>query len=428
MYLDYSKLAFNADGNPVTPELVLKTMGEETIGIIPGVHNLKLNIKFSEPSEMSFDVPALIDDEPNWIYEQLGGHKLIYTESYGIYVSMNPSTESDGISEVKHIKAYSIEKTLDSKKFFFEEGTFKFYEQSNPRSGNTIMGRILEIAVGWNPGRISPNIAQRYRTFEQYDDYLLSFIYNTAPEKYRCVFVFDPYDRTISVLDADDQTGTIPIYLDFDNLLTSMDVEELSDELVTAIRPYGADGLDIQEVNPIGTNWIYDLSYFIANGDIQKPLADKWKAWQQTVLNNRERYRGLSALRASTTLSLMFAQAKLADLQGELAALQEKQNVAIQAIARGDASQQQVLSDIHVKINGGTDSNGVYYQGKQNEITAQEGVITTTTGTLNGYKSQIDAIVEELDIAKAFTAQEYKTLSMWWWAKIFEHMYRDKDR
>lgn len=127
MYLDYSKLEFDANGIPETPELVLKTMSEETIGVIPGVNNLTINVKFSEPSEITFDVPAVIDGEPNWIYEHLSGHKIIYTKHYGIYLLMNPSIEADGIAENKHIKAYSIEKILDTKKFFLEEGTFKFY-------------------------------------------------------------------------------------------------------------------------------------------------------------------------------------------------------------------------------------------------------------------------------------------------------------
>ena len=118
MYLDYSKLKFDADGNPEAPILILKTLGENTIGIIPGVANLHLNIKVSEPSEISFDVPAVIDGEPNWIYDKLTGHKIIYTEQYGIYIIMNPSVESDGIYDVKHIEGYSLERALDSKKFF----------------------------------------------------------------------------------------------------------------------------------------------------------------------------------------------------------------------------------------------------------------------------------------------------------------------
>lgn len=417
MYLDYSKLEFDADGIPETPELVLQTMSEKVIGIIPGVHNLKLNIKFSEPSEMSFDVPAVIDDEPNWIYDQLSGHKLIYTKHYGVYLLLNPTIESDGIAETKHIQAYSIEKTLDTKKFFLEEGTFKFYDQTNYMNGDTIMGHIFEIATGWKPGYVSPSIAQKYRTFDQYDDYLLSFIYNTAPEKFRCVFVFDPYEKTISVYNADkplcnetvpgdEANSVLPIYLDFDNLLDAVDIEEKSEELVTAIRPHGADGLDIREVNPIGTDWIYDLSWFMRKdkdgkyiGDIPETLAIKWTEWQHTVLNNRERYRGLSAMRASATLSLLSAQAKLVDLNGELEALEAQQSTIIQAMAMKSAQQNQ-LDEVNIQIAR-----------KKSEISAQEDVVDSYNSSVNTVKAQIEAIVKELDIVNCFTPEEYKTLS-----------------
>lgn len=154
MYLDYSKLAFDKNGTPETPTLVLKTMHEETIGVIPGVYNLKLSVKFAEPSEMTFDVPAILDGEKNWIYDELVGYKVIYTEHYGIYVVMNPTTSADGISDVKHVQCYSLEKVLDTKKFFLEDGddgsTFKFFNQTNHNDPDTIIGRVLEVADGWH--------------------------------------------------------------------------------------------------------------------------------------------------------------------------------------------------------------------------------------------------------------------------------------
>lgn len=410
MYLDYSKLALDANGIPETPTLVLQTLSNKTIGVIPGVSNLKMNIKFSEPSEITFDVPSVIDGQPNWVYDELTGYRVIYTEHYGVYVTMNPAKDADGISDIKSIKAYSIEKTLDTKKFFLEEGTFKFYESTNPYDGNTIMGRILEIAVGWRAGYISPTIAQRYRTFSQYDDYLLSFIYNTAPDKYRCVFVFDPYQKTINVYDADEERSTLPIYLDFDNLLESVGIEELSDELVTAIRPYGADGLDIREVNPIGTNWIYDLSYFVTNGDIPSALAEKYEKWQRSVLNNRPYFEGLSSLRASATARLLAAKAALVELQGELENLTAQQSVTIQALAnettsQGKQTQQQILDDINAKIAA-----------KNQEVTNQSAVIADIESELDASNpsscaGKINAIVEELDIANYFTKEEYAILA-----------------
>ena len=359
MYLDYSKLAFDKNGTPETPTLVLKTMHEETIGVIPGVYNLKLSVKFAEPSEMTFDVPAILDGEKNWIYDELVGYKVIYTEHYGIYVVMNPTTSADGISDVKHVQCYSLEKVLDTKKFFLEDGddgsTFKFFNQTNHNDPDTIIGRVLEVADGWHMGYVAPSVAQRYRTFDGYDDYLMSFLYGDCQDKFRCVFVFDPYERSINVYDADIELETLPIYLDFDNLVESLDIEEVTDELVTAIRPYGSDDVDIREVNPIGSNWIYDLSYFIANGDLPDALAAKWEAWQRTVLNRQTYYKGLVALQASASSTLLATQAALADLKGELDTLTAQQSVTIQALAMettstGKANQQKLLDEINQKI------------------------------------------------------------------------------
>lgn len=410
MYLDYSKLAFDAEGLPETPELLLKTLGDDVVGTIPGVHNLNFNLKFSEPSEISFDIPAQIDGERNWIYDIITGHMLIYTKHYGVYVILNPSTDADGISETKHIEGFSIEKTLESKKFFLEEGTYKFYDQTNPKNPDTVMGRMLEIAHGWSAGYVSPSIAQKYRTFDQFDDYLLSFVYNTAPQKYRCVFVFEPYKKAINVYDADEERPCLPIYLDFDNLLESVEIEELSNELVTAIRPYGADELDIREVNPLGTNWIYDIGYFIAKGDIPSQLADKWMYWQQTVVNSIPYYEALSALRASTTTKSLTAQAELAELKGELETLIGQQSVTIQALAMettesGKKSQQNLLSEINAKISS-----------KKNEISKKEAAVSSLQNEIDGTNpnsaaGKIAEIVNRLELKKFFTEDEYKILS-----------------
>lgn len=159
---------------------------------------------------------------------------------------------------------------------------------------------------------------------------------------------------TINVYDADEERDTLPIFLSFDNLVQELSVEEISDELVTALRPYGADELDIRNVNPIGTNWIYDLSYFIENGDISGSLADKWRSWQRSILNNQALYKGLVGMRASATARLLTEQAALTELNGELEDLINQQSITIQALAMetteaGKESQQQLLDEINKK-------------------------------------------------------------------------------
>ncbi len=410
MVLDYAKLTLDKDGNPEEPALVLKTMGEETIGVIPGVSGLKLHIKFSEPSVMTFDVAAVIDGKPNWIYSLLTGYKLIYTKGYGIYVTVNPERESDGVLDVKHIEAYSIEYVLNTKKFFIEEGTFRFYDQTNPKNPDTVVGRLLEAAAGWGVGYVSPSLAQRYRTFDRYDDFLLPFMYGTAKEKYRCVFVFDPYKRTFSAYDADEAVRPLPIYLDFDNLVTQLSVEELSDELVTALRPYGADELDIRAVNPIGTNWLYDLSFFISEGDIAGALAEKWTAWQRSIRNNREYYKGLTALRASATARLLAAKAALTDLKGELDSLRGQQSVTIQALALettedGRAYQQRLLDELNRQIR----EKETEYNEQQEAIRELEALLDPEEP--DSYAARIVKLTGELAFEAYFTKDEQEKLS-----------------
>lgn len=407
MYLDYTQIAFDKFGRPEPPTMLLQTADERTIGTLPNVANLKITVNFSETSEISFDLPAYSDGVPTPLYDQVVGYKVIRTEHYGIFLLMKPEISGDGIEEIKSVTGYSLEKKLENKQFFLEEGTFNFWNPATP--DDTILGRILEVSPGWKAGYVAPSLIGRYRTFDQYDDYALSFLYDDAMDTFRCVVVFDVYNKTINAYDADDDVSTLPIYLGFDNLVTDLDITELTDELVTAMTPSGADDLDIRQVNPTGTNWIYDISYFIENGDIPSALAEKWTEWQKSVLNRQEYYKGLVGLRASATARLLSEQAKLVDRKAELDDLTNQQSVTIQALALettadGKASQQKKLDEINANM-----------EKKKKEVADQEAVVADIKTTLDAsnpdsYPAQIKAVNDELKLSAFFTADEYALL------------------
>ena len=407
MYLDYTQIAFDKFGRPEPPTLLLQTADERTIGTLPNVANLKITVNFSETSEISFDLPAYSDGVPTPLYDKVVGYKVIRTEHYGIFLLMKPEISGDGIEEIKSVTGYSLEKKLENKQFFLEEGTFNFWNPATP--DDTILGRILEVSPGWKAGYVAPSLIGRYRTFDQYDDYALSFLYDDAMDTFRCVVVFDVYNKTINAYDADDDVPALPIYLGFDNLVTDLDITELTDELVTAMTPSGADDLDIRQVNPTGTNWIYDISYFIENGDIPSALAEKWTEWQKSVLNRQEYYKGLVGLRASATARLLSEQAKLVDRKAELDDLTNQQSVTIQALALettadGKASQQKKLDEINANM-----------EKKKKEVADQEAVVADIKTTLDAsnpdsYLAQIKAVNDELKLTAFFTADEYALL------------------
>ena len=408
MYLDYSKIPFDHFGRPETPTLFLQTLSGDTLGVIPGVSNLNIRVKFSEPSEMDFDVAAKIEvggelaDNP--LYSELTGQRVIHTKVYGNYIIINPEDNNDGINDTIHIKAYSLEKHWEKKLLFLEEGTFNFWNPANRK--DTIVERMIELMPGWGVGYISPTLIGKYRTFDQYDDYLLDFAYNTIPEKYRCVCVFDTYEKTINFYDVDEQYDTIPIYLDFDNLLKEITVNELTDELVTAIKPYGENDLDILAVNPIGENYIYNLDYFIINGDISGALADKWNQWQIDISNRQQMYFGLMALRNSRIAQQLTEEAMLVDMDGILTGYQIQHDVTRQARDMEEPGSAGWNQQETVRL-------GIVQQIEDQEaaMAEKEAIIANIKADIETYDEEIKDIRDGLAFKDYFTSEEQEILS-----------------
>ena len=407
MYLDYSKLEASQIKQPT---LRLQTLAGKELGVIPWVSNLNFELNYADVSRVEFDVPRHSDGKINPVYRLLTSYKMLFTEQLGIYILQRPATSGDGVSEVKHITGYSIEQLFEKKKLYLEEGTYNFWNPVQPE--DTILGRILELDTTWSIGYVDPKLIGCYRTFDEYDSDALSFCYGSAMEKYNCTIVFDVYARTISAYDAGKSRGTVPIYLSYQNLVDAVDLEELTDDMVTKLHLYGSDDLSIRDVNPIGTDYMVNLSYFISNGDFDViaegstvTLAERVKSWNAAIKSNQTHYTNLVAARASRTAQRLAEEVTLASLKGDLEVLTTQQSVIIQTMAlestaAGKTSQQQQLTEINEKISA-----------KNSEIEAQETVIANLQAEIDRYTTDIQGVVEQLSISKYFTKAEQKILN-----------------
>lgn len=409
MFLDYAKIKLNKDGQPEQPVLRLRTLAGKELGVIAFASNVKFNINYSELSEIQFDVPYQTDGLLNPIYQMVTGLKMIYTDTYGVFITAKPQISGDGISETKHVTGYSLEKLFERKNLYLEEGTYDFWNPADPT--DTILGRVVELDPSWKVGYVASRLIGCYRTFEEYDNNALNFCYGDAMEKYRCAIVFDVYKKTINAYDANEDNGTLPIYLSYDNLVSEVGVEELTDEIVTKLHVYGADDLSIREVNPTGADYLVDLSFFLQNGDLDiiapgsmETLADRVRSWQKEILNRQEYYTGLVSVRASKTAEKISEEAKLTQLNGELNTLTAQQSVTIQAIALAKTEtakqeQEALLITIKEKI-----------ERKNSEIAAQEQRVNLIAESINGYTSDIKSVTNELSFEKYFTDDEQALL------------------
>lgn len=258
MLLDFSKIELGADGRPEPPTLVLRTLAEQTLGVISGAYNVRFDINLSDLSTIEFTVPYMTDGVVTPLYDQIVGYKVVYTSAYGIYVLTRPEITGDGVKEVKQVTGYSLEYLREKKQLFLEEGLYKFWNVHGERQ-DTILGRVAEAFPGWEVSCTDTKLIDTYRYFDQTDVDALSFCYSDVADKFHCVIAFDVYSKTIHAFDANSSLGMVPIYLSFDNLVQSVSVTELTDEIKTKLHVYGADDLSIASVNPTGTDYIVDL-------------------------------------------------------------------------------------------------------------------------------------------------------------------------
>ncbi len=407
MYLNYAKIR---SGQKKQPMLRLRTLAGKELGVVPFVHGLKFCINYSGLSTVEFTTPFKVNGMINPLYAALSSYKVLYTEDFGIYVLESPTKTSDGVVESKEVKGYSLERQFKTKNLFLEEGTYNFWNPVN--SKDTILGRIIELDPSWHVGEVAPRLIGCYRTFDQYESDALSFCYGDAMEKYRCAFVFDVYEKTINVYDAAEDAECLPIYLSYNNLVESVNVEELADDIATKVHLSGSDGLTIRDVNPTGKDYIVNLDYFLHNGDLDikvgggsQTLAERVREWQTSITAKQTYYTGLAAARASLTAQKLAADVDLTALKGELDGLTAQQSVIIQAMAMettddGKTNQQNKLDEINSQISA-----------KNTEISVQETKITSLETKINEHMNALSAITKELSYEGFFTAAEQEALN-----------------
>ena len=118
-------------------------------------------------------------------------------------------------------------------------------------------------------------------------------------DKFQTVFDFDFMNHAIKIKLV--EQATLPlIYLTYENVVNELETTEESDDIVTVLNCVG-NNLNIQSVNPTGTNYIADFSYYMydENRDSEKrgagwmspELTQKIKEWQDDVEDARDNWQ-----------------------------------------------------------------------------------------------------------------------------------------
>jgi len=323
------------------PVLLLKSAGGGALGILGNAVNPSFDIKYNELSTIEFDLPAYVNGEATPFYEDTVGMRVIDIDEIGQFILTNPKETGEGATLKKSLTGYSLEYEFTYKKISLEEGTYRFYDASGQTE--SVMSIIMDLMPSWSIGTVPNAIAIKYRTFELNNENLYNFMKNTLQETYGCVFEFDTRNRVVNVRDINEQPSEQPVYLSQRNLIKELEIEENTEDIVTRLDVNGADGVNIRDCNPGGTNKIIDLSYFMTTDNFTSSLIEKYNAWKTLYEAERPAFFDMTVQYTLRMMQYTAEEAKLTDMKNDLAGLETQRGVVIQAIAEGLQTEDDLL-------------------------------------------------------------------------------------
>ena len=347
-------------------------------------------MRLTDFSEISFTYPQKVDNKTTQYYNDIKTKKIIYVPELGYFRLEKVKIESDGIREVKNCVGYSIQIELKNKQLVNFSGTYKLYDSLKPQE--SLMGILIDYFPNWSINEVDENLWNIYRTYDISEKDIYSFLMDDLMTSFNCVVLFDIMNRKISVKELGNVSKETDIYISFDNLIKSAEIEELSDEICSSLRVRGgSESTDIRSVNPNGTDTIYNINYYKTLEYMSQSLIDALNAYEIKYNSNKTTYSTkLTQIKDKNTI--------LITKNGELDTLNTQMDV--------------LVATKMVKIQGGLSLTEINSQisSKQSEINTKNNEITGIKNEIAVLQSNLNDIVVQLKFSNNFTVDQLKEL------------------
>lgn len=115
--------------------------------------------------------------------------------------------------------------------------------------------------TSWTLGYVDPKFDLKYREFS-FEGGLGELVVAVA-EKFGALVQYDTVTEKINFIDAENSGINKGLMISDANYLKSLTKSTNADEMTTQLALYGSEGLTIREINPTGSTYVEDFSYFL---------------------------------------------------------------------------------------------------------------------------------------------------------------------
>jgi hypothetical protein len=356
-----------------TPSFILCNPNEDQLFSLGGISDRRYKPRYNALSELSFTAPYKVNGVVSDYYSSLVYRRLVLLEDIGYFMITQVDENDDGITREKEVICQSIEVESNLKRLTNFEGTYQFYDFISP--SDTLLGVILTYLPGWTIGSIDTELTTLFRTFNVSDVSIYNFLTTTVEDSFQCVIVFDSLLKTISAHTVENAVTSTDIFLSHDNVIENLNIKEISEEICTALTVRGAGYLSVAQVNPLGTDTIYNFTYFKKLEWMSQDLIDAITAWEARILEKQQDYANLLTLLRENNENLIALESELVDLNAEMDSLVGIQGARIQqglnysdinaqiVAKQAEIDSKQAEIDAVNSLIGVADSGGIYPAG-----------------------------------------------------------------
>jgi len=281
------------------PTIYIAKKDKTIVGSTSIYDSLSLTCNLNAYQTASFKIYRDVDGVKQDYFEDFEEEMLIMIPGVSWYeIHVETSIEPTGIS--KSITANSLEcKLCDKRLIDFECNAGEilyddyvrtiFCDPSNPEG--SLLHRVLNVAPNWSVGHVDASLMNMQRTFDEDDIDVYSFLTGDVSEAFNCLFTFDTFNCTVNAYDLDNYGSDTNIFVSMENLAQNMTQSIDENSIFTCYRVNGGDGVYINEVNPNGTNKIYNFEYYLKQ--IPQSIQNKINDYNQTYQNLKPQYEDI---------------------------------------------------------------------------------------------------------------------------------------
>lgn len=297
-------LNYNALKKVEKPGIYLAYPSREILGELRGTTDTVTELYFNAISELNFKYYKYTEGVENELYDKIENLMSILMIGISWFQITTVEEYNDGNNPYKQIQCKSMENELCGKILTSfgqlgreddEQGGLDRYALYSPNDPeHSILNIVCSECPSWSVGVIDSAITTQRRAIDEDQIDAYSLLTSKCSEVYKCIFLFNTFNRTISAYSLDTLNYVTSIYLSYKNLIKNTNfVCDLAD-VKTVLYVSGGDyqgygNLTINACNPSGNNYISNFEYYYKM--MSEGLVNKLKAYTDAYNIRLEPYK-----------------------------------------------------------------------------------------------------------------------------------------